>query len=167
VTQLLSPIFSRLVVTAPSDREVVLTRAFDAPRHLVFKALTTPELLKRWYGPPGWSLVECEIDLRVGGAWRFLSHGPEGEVMGSRGVYREIERPDRLVNTEAYDDSSYPGDALVTARLVELSGRTTLTTTVLYASREARDGVLSTNMEQGAGGSFNRLEALLTTLATE
>src|SRR5437660_10351074 len=112
-----------LKVTTPTDREIVLTRVFDAPRHLVWDAFTKPELLKRWFGPRGWSLVVCEIDLRVGGAWRFVLRGPDGKDMGMRGVYREIAPPERSIHTESFDD--YPGESQVTTLLVEHKGRTT------------------------------------------
>src|SRR2546428_9607982 len=117
-----------LKVTTPTEREIVLTRVFNAPRSLVFDALTRPELLKRWFGPRGWSLVVCEVDLRVGGAWRFVLRGPDGKDMGIGGVYREIVRPERSVHTESFDD--YPGESIVTTVLVEDRGRTTLTGTV-------------------------------------
>lgn len=94
-----------LKVETRGDREIVMTRVFDASRELVFKALTTPALLKRWFGPHGWTLTECEVDLRVGGAWRFLSTGPNGRTMGMRGVYREIVPNERIVSTEAFDQS--------------------------------------------------------------
>ena len=93
-----------LKVVTQGDREIVMTRVFDAPRDLVFDALTKPELLKRWFGPHGWTLTECEVDLRVGGAWRFFSHGPGGRTMGMRGVYREIARPERIQYTESFDE---------------------------------------------------------------
>jgi len=90
-----------LKVTTPSDREIVMTRVFDAPRHLVFEALSKPELVKQWLlGPPGWTMPVCEVDLRVGGAYRFLWRGPDGAEMGSRGVFREVVPPERLVATE-------------------------------------------------------------------
>ncbi|GFJ94320.1 hypothetical protein Prum_079620 [Phytohabitans rumicis] len=98
-----------LTVTTPSDREIVLRRDFDAPRPLVYAAFTTPDLLTRWYGARGWHLVDCEIDLRVGGAWRFVSQGPGGARMGQSGVYRVVDPPERLVYTEMFDDQSYPG----------------------------------------------------------
>ena len=151
-----------LKVTTPSEREITFTRVFDAPRRLVFDAWTKPELLKRWfYGPPGWSLVVCEIDLRVGGAYRYVWHGPDGSDMGARGVYREIRRPERLVFTESFDEAWYPGEALVTALLAKQGGRTTLTHTVRYESREARDAALKTGMERGMEASFDRLAELL------
>src|SRR5712691_7085974 len=93
-----------LKVTTPTDREILLTRVFDAPRSLVFDALTQPELLKRWFGPRGWSLVVCEVDLRVGGSWRFRLRGPDGREMGMSGVYREIVLPERDAHTETFDD---------------------------------------------------------------
>jgi uncharacterized protein YndB with AHSA1/START domain len=154
-----------LSVTTPTDREIVLARTFDAPRHLVFAALTTPELLVRWFGARGWNLVTCEVDLRVGGAWRFVSRGPRGQEMAHGGVYRIVAPPERLVYTELFDDQSYPGESLITHRLREdadgASRRTTLTTVVLYATREGRDTVLRYPMARGAGESFDRLAALL------
>jgi uncharacterized protein YndB with AHSA1/START domain len=155
-----------LTVTTPSDTEIVLTRVFDAPRHLVFAALTKPELLKRWFGARGWDLVDCQVDLRVGGAWRFVSRGPDGMDMGQRGVYREIMPPDRLVYTELFDDQSYPGETLITTVLVEQHGRTTMTSTVRYATQEGRDIVLSYPMARGVGESYDRLAELLSTEST-
>ena len=152
-----------LQVTLPSDREVVLTRVFDAPRELVYDALTKPELLKRWFGPRGWSLVVCEVDLRVGGAWRFVLRGPGDSEMGMRGVYRELVRPERTVHTESFDD--YPGESVVTGVLVERDGKTTLTGTVLYESKEIRDAVVSMGMEHGAAESYDKLAELLPAIA--
>jgi uncharacterized protein YndB with AHSA1/START domain len=151
-----------LKVTTPTDREIVMTRAFDAPRSLVFDALTKPELLKRWFfGPPGWSLVVCEIDLKVGGGYRYVWRGPDGADMGMRGVYREIVPPERVVQTESFDERWYPGEAIGTLVLVEQAGRTTLTLTVRYESREARDAVLKTPMEHGVAVNYDRLAELL------
>jgi len=93
-----------LQVTTPTEREIVMTRVFDAPRSLVFDALTKPELLKRWFGPRGWSLGVCEVDLKVGGTWRFVWRGPDGTEWGMHGAYREIVPPERLVHTETFDD---------------------------------------------------------------
>ena len=148
-----------LQVTTPTDREVVLTRVFDAPRRLVFDAFTKPELLKRWFGPRGWSLVVCEVDLRVGGGFRFVLRGPDGREMGMRGVYREIDAPERSVHMESFDD--YPGESQVTTVMVEEAGRTTLTATVLYPSKEVRDIVIRSGMEHGAAESYDRLAELL------
>src|SRR5262245_47174521 len=95
-----------LKLTTPSDREIVMTREFQAPRHLVFDALTKPELLKQWFGVfGGWSLAVCEVDLRVGGSYRYQWRGPEGVVMGMRGTFREVVPPERLVATEKFDES--------------------------------------------------------------
>lgn len=150
-----------LQVATSGDREVVLTRVFDAPRHLVFAAFSRPELLKRWFGPRGWSLVVCEVDLRVGGTFRFVLRGPDGREMGMRGVYREIVPPERSVHMESFDD--YPGESQVTAVFTEHDGKTTLTATVLYPSREVRDAVLNSGMEHGAAESYDRLAELLAT----
>lgn len=148
-----------LKVTTPTEREIVLTRVFDAPRRMVFDAFTKPELLKRWFGPRGWELVVCEIDLRVGGTFRFVLRGPDGRDMGMRGVYREITPPERSVHMESFDD--YPGESQVTTVMVEQGGRTTMTATVLYPSREVRDIVISTGMEHGAAESYDKLAELL------
>jgi uncharacterized protein YndB with AHSA1/START domain len=148
-----------LQVTTPTEREIVLTRVFDAPRSLVFDAFTKPELLRRWFGPRGWSLVVCEVDLRVGGRWRFVLRSPDGKDMGMRGMYREIVAPDRSVHTESFDD--FPGESIVTTILVEDRGRTTLTATVLYPSQEIRDVVIKSGMEHGAAESYDKLAELL------
>jgi len=146
-------------VTTPTDREIVLTRTFGAPRRLVFDAFTKPLLLKRWFGPRGWSLVVCEVDLRVGSGFRFVLRGPDGRDMGMSGVYREIVPPERSVHVESFDD--YPGESLVTAVFTEQGGQTTLTVTVQYASREVRDAVIQSGMEHGAAESYDRLAELL------
>lgn len=149
-----------LKVTVPSEREVALTRIFDAPREMVFDALSRPELLRRWYGPPGWSLIVCEIDLRVGGAWRFVTRQPQGKEIGQHGVYREIVRPERLVNTESWEDWDV-GEVLVTAELNESGGRTTLTNTMLFPTRQVRDALLESGMTRGAAETYGKLEDLL------
>jgi uncharacterized protein YndB with AHSA1/START domain len=152
-----------LKLTTRGDREIVMTRVFDAPRTLVFDAFTKPELVKQWLlGPPGWSMPVCEIDLRVGGAYRFVWHGPDGTKMGMGGVYREIAAPERLVATERFDEAWYPGEAVGTLVLSEQGGKTTITQTLLYQSREARDVVLKSGMEQGVAASYDRLAELLT-----
>jgi uncharacterized protein YndB with AHSA1/START domain len=150
-------------VTTPSDREIAITRVFNAPRHLVFDALTKPELVKQWLlGPPGWTMPICEIDLRVGGAFRYVWRKQDGTEMGMGGVYREIAPPERLVGTERFDDPWYKGEAVGTHVLVEQDGKTTLTLTVLYESKEVRDGVLKSGMERGVEASYDRLAELLT-----
>ena len=153
-----------LKVETRGDREIVMTRVFDAPRDLVFKALTTPELLKRWFGPHGWTLTECEVDLRVGGAWRFLSKGPDGRTMGMRGVYREIVPPERIQYTESFDEWVEQGSALITTTLAERDGRTTLTCVSLAPSREVRDAVIRSGMEHGAAETYDRLADTLHSL---
>lgn len=148
-----------LKVTTPSDREIVLTRVFDAPRHLVYDAFTKPELLKRWFGPRDWSLVTCDVDHRVGGGFRFVMRGPDGKDMGMRGTYRDLAPPDRSVHMESFDD--FPGEAQVTTTFVEQSGKTTMTATVLYPSKEIRDAVIQSGMEHGAAESYDKLSELL------
>jgi uncharacterized protein YndB with AHSA1/START domain len=148
-----------LKVSLPTDREIVMTRVFDAPCRLVFDALTKPELLKRWFGPRGWSLVVCEADLKVGGAWRWVLRGPDGRDMGMRGVYQEITPPERLVSTESFDD--YPGESLNTLILSEEDGKTTFTITVRYASQEIRDAVIKSGMEHGAAECYDKLAEML------
>ncbi len=152
-----------LKVTAHGDREIVMTRVFDAPRKLVFDAHTKPELVKRWLlGPPGWSMPVCEIDLRVGGKYRYVwRRDHDGAEMGMGGVYREIVAPERLVATEKFDEAWYPGEAVDTLVLIEQGGKTTLTQTMLCESREARDAVLKSGMERGVAASYDRLAELL------
>jgi uncharacterized protein YndB with AHSA1/START domain len=154
-----------LKVTTSGDRGIAMTRVFDAPRSLVFDAFTKPELMQRWFfGPPGWSLIVCEIDLKVGGAYRYVWRGPDGNDMGMSGVFRVVAPPERIVASEKFDEAWYPGEGLVTTVLVEQGGRTTLTLTVLYESREARDAVLKTPMEHGVAAGYDRLAELLLTL---
>lgn len=159
------PATGQLQITTPSDREIAITRVFNAPRKLVFQAMTTPELVKRWLlGPPGWSMPVCEIDLRVGGSYRFGWLGEGGKTMEVHGVYREVRPPERCVQTEKFTPSWYPGEAIVTTDLVEEAGRTTLTTTVTYESREIRDRVLGSNMESGVAASYDRLAEVVASL---
>ncbi len=152
-----------LQITTPSDREIAMTRVFAAPRALVFDAWTKPELLKRWLGVhAGWTFAVCEVDLKVGGAYRFVWRGPDGNEMGMGGVYREIVQPERLVNTEKFDDPWYAGEALDTMVLTERDGKTTCALTMRLESKEARDGVLKSGMESGLAEGYDRLEELLT-----
>ncbi len=148
-----------LKVTTPNDREIVLTRVFDAPRSMVFEAFTKPELLKRWFGPRGWTLSVCEVDLKIGGRFRFVMRGPDGTEMGMGGVYNELAPPERSVHTESFDD--FPGESQVTTVLTEEAGKTTLTATVLYPSAEIRDAVIKGGMEHGAAESYDKLAELL------
>jgi uncharacterized protein YndB with AHSA1/START domain len=151
-----------LQVTTPTEREIVMTRVFDAPSNLVFDAWTKPELLKRWLGVrAGWSMAVCEVDLKVGGAYRYVWSGPDGAEMGMSGVYREIVQPKRLVATEKFDDPWYGGEAVDTLVLVEQDGKTTATTTVLYDSQEIRDAVLQSGMDRGVAESYDVLDEVL------
>ncbi len=159
-------IAAELKVTTPSEREIAMTRGFDAPRKLVFDALTKPELIKRWLlGPDGWSMPVCEVDLKVGGKYRYVWRRDEdGTEMGVGGVFREIVPPERIVHTEKFDQAWYPGEAIVTTTLVERGSTTTLTTTMLLESREVRDGILRSGMEKGVDRSYERLAQVLTSL---
>jgi uncharacterized protein YndB with AHSA1/START domain len=148
-----------LKVTTPSDREVEMVRVFDAPKQMVFDAFSKPELLKRWFGPRGWSLSECTVDLKVGGGFRFILRSPDGNEMGVRGTYREIAAPDRSVHLESFDD--FPGESQVTSVFTETEGKTTLTVTVLYPSKEVRDAVIQSGMEHGAAESYDKLAEML------
>ena len=155
-----------LKLTTPSDNELRLTRSFDAPRPLVFDCWTKPELVRRWMtGPDGWAFVVCDIDLRVGGSYRYVWRNLAGTDMGLRGVYREIETPQRLVSNELFDQDWTGGETLCTVVFTQQGKTTTATTTVLYASMEARNGAMQSGMEQGMATGFDRLEAVLTTLA--
>jgi len=151
-------------VTTPSDEEIVLTRLFDAPRALVFEVMTKPEHVRQWWGclGEGYSVPVCEIDLRVGGVWRFVNRHPKGEA-AFHGEYREITPPSRLVFTEIFEE--YPDTVSVVATdLTEEDGKTRMTATVRYPSREVRDMVIASGMSQGAGISYDRLEDLVATL---
>lgn len=152
-----------LTITTPSDREVAISRVFNASRELVFDALTRPELLKRWLlGPDGWTMTVCELDPVVGGKYRYVwRKESDGTIMGMGGEFREIIRPTRMVATELFDQAWYPGEAIVTQTLAESDGKTTLTITILYNSTETRDTVLKSGMTEGMAISYNRLETLL------
>ena len=152
-----------LTITTPTDHDIVMTRVFRAPRALVFKALTTPALLKQWLlGPPGWEMVICDVDLRVGGAYRYAwRRESTGKTMAMGGLFQEVVAPGRLVATERFDDPWYPGVGLSTTVLEERDGLTTLSNTVRYESRATRDTVLQSGMESGVSASYDRLEALL------
>jgi uncharacterized protein YndB with AHSA1/START domain len=152
----------KLQITTPSDREIAMTRTFDAPRRLVFDAFTRPELIKRWLGVrAGWTMPVCEVDLTVGGKYRYVWRGPKGNDMGMGGVFREIVAPERIVATERFDESWYAGEAEDTTVFVEKDGRTTVTMTVRYESKEARDGVLASPMATGVAESYDKLAEYL------
>ena len=151
-------------VTTPSDQEIRMTRLFDAPRRLLFEAMTKPEHVRRWWGclGEGYSVPVCEIDLRPGGAWRFVNRHPQGEA-AFHGEYREITPPSRLVFTEVFEE--YPDSvSVVTAEFTEEGGKTRLTATVRYPSLEVRDAVLASGMASGAAISYDRLEDLVAEL---
>jgi uncharacterized protein YndB with AHSA1/START domain len=152
------------VVTLPNDTEIVITRSFDAPAELVFKAYTTPELVKRWWGFETSEWLVCDIELRVGGPWRYVTREqtPEGPFeVGFHGEYSEIAAPRRLVSTEVFE--GMPDAAAVdTAVFDEVDGVTTMTLTVTHSSQEHRDGHIASGMEGGMQVSMNRLEDLVT-----
>ncbi len=148
------------------ERELIITRDFNAPRELVFDAHTKPELLRRWFGVfAGMEMIVCEVDLTVGGKYHYIWRSPDGSQMGMHGVYQEIMRPERLVVLTEFDESWYPGDELETMVLTEQDGRTTLTNTVQYRSQEARDIVLGSDAEMGVAAGYANLDKLLESLA--
>ena len=156
---------NKLTVDTPDDLKIVITRAFDAPRDLVFNCVTTPDLVKRWMtGPPGWTMPVCEIDLRVGGKYRYVWRNAEGQDMGMGGIYREIAAPERIVSNELFDEDWTGGETIATMTLTERDGRTTLTTTVVYSSTAARDGALRSGMTEGMEMGYAKLDALLETV---
>jgi len=156
---------STFSVSTPSDCEIRMTRLFDAPRPLVFEAMTKPEHIRHWWGNlgDGYSVPTCEVDLRVGGKWRFVNRTPKGESAVFYGEYREINPPARVVFTEIFEP--YPDVvSVVTSELIEENGKTRLIATVAYPSREVRDMVRATGMERGAAISYDRLEEVAQSL---
>jgi uncharacterized protein YndB with AHSA1/START domain len=153
-------------ITLPSDTEMLITRVFDAPAELIFTAWTTPELVKQWWGFETSAWLVCEVDLRVGGTWRWVAKERDMEV-GFHGEYREIDRPHRLVSTEVYEGAPDPegSGSLNTMTLDEVDGVTTMTTLVQYPSQEIRDAVLESGMESGMQVSYDRLEDLVRGMA--
>jgi uncharacterized protein YndB with AHSA1/START domain len=149
-----------LVVTTPTDREILMTRVFDAPRQLVFDAWTNPKHVPHWLlGPEGWTMPVCEIDLRPGGKWRFVWRHSDGKEMEMSGVYTEVAPPERLVHTERWGPE-WP-ETINRLVLTEENGKTTVALTTLYASKEARDAALKTGMAGGVATSFDRLDEYL------
>ena len=148
-------------VTTPSDREITVVRVFDAPRELIWDCHTKPELVKRWMlGPPGWSMPVCEIDLTVGGKYRYVwKNDADGTSFGSHGVHREIVAPERMVTSESMD--GFNGEAINTLELVEAGGRTTLTINMCFPSKDHRDGALQSGMSDGMAMGYDRLETIL------
>lgn len=151
-----------MTLTLPSDREILVTRTFDAPRRQVWEALTRPDILMQWFwGPNDWRLAVCEIDLTVGGKLRYVWRTRGGDEMGLSGTFKEIAPPERLVHTELFDEDWTGGETVVTTVLTERNGKTTLEMTVLYSSKEARDASLETPMEEGMAQTYERLDAYL------
>jgi uncharacterized protein YndB with AHSA1/START domain len=157
-----------LAVTTPSDLEIAITRVFAAPARLLFDAWTKPEHLKRWLGRRGDEMTVCEVDLRVGGAWRYVWRLREGGEMGMHGEYQEVEPPDRLVTTEAFAEPYFEemgSGTINTFTFEERDRKTKLTVTTLYKSRAQRDAVLGSGMESGVGESYERLDEVLRSMA--
>ena len=148
-----------LSVTTPSETEIRMQRVFSAPRSLVFDCFTKPELLKRWFACRGFTLSKCEVDLRVGGKWRYVLSHPQRGDMGMGGEYLEIQAPERSVHTEAFDD--FPGQSVVTGQFIERDGQTEFTCTIRFDSQEIRDAVMATGMADGAGETYDNLAELL------
>lgn len=157
---------NELKIEANGDRELVITRSFNAPRELVFRAHTEPELVRRWMlGPDGWTMPVCEIDLRVGGKYRFVWEKEKtGDKMGMAGAYTELDKPAMYAATEKFDDPWYEGTAISTMAFTETNGTTHLRNVMQYESKAARDQVLASPMESGMVETYNRLDAMLETL---
>ena len=150
-------------VTLPADTQILITREFDAPKQLVWKAYTTPDLIARWWGGEHGKVTSVEVDLRVGGTWRYVLTANEGFEVAFHGEYREISEPERLVNTEIYEGAP-EGVGVVTTTLTESDGRTTLTQLCEYGSREVRDAVIDSGMESGMQESMDALEQVAVSL---
>lgn len=151
-----------LEISPSGDRHLVITRTFDAPKRLVFDAMTRPEMLKDWmFGPEGWSLPHCEADLRPGGAWRYVWRHEDGREMGAGGRYLEFTPPERTVHTELFDEDWTGGETVVTTTYEETNARTTVTLFIEYSSEDARGRVLKSPMAEGMEAGFARLDALL------
>ena len=157
----------KLKVTVQGDTDIVLTRAFDAPRHLVYEAMTKPEYVRRWWCCiEGFTMPVCEMDVRVGGKWRYVMIGPDGSEVGFNGVYREIVPPERIVNTEIFEP--FPDSpALCTMTLEERDGKTHYRNLIEHLSREARDAHVASGMESGADVALDRIEEIARSLAAE
>ena len=152
-------------VTLPTDDQILITREFDAPKELVFKAWTTPELVKRWWHANRGEVTHAEIDLRVGGTWRYVSVTPDGFEVGFHGEYREIVPNERIVSTEVYEGVPGNDGTLNTLTLTEAGGRTTMTVLVQAPSKEVRDAIIDSGMEAGMQDALDLLEQLAISLA--
>lgn len=149
---------SKLKLLTGASNEIVWERELNAPRRLVVHAMTTPELIKRWLGGVRATVISAEVDLRVGGRYRYVLRSADGHELAFGGVYREIS-DGRVVQTEAFDD--YPGEAQVTTTFTEAHGKTTLHIVVAFDSQKVRDIVLGTGMADGAGESYDKLDDVL------
>lgn len=156
-------------VSMPTDRSIEFARDFNAPRQLVFDAFTRPELIRRWLlGPDGWSMPVCEVDLKIGGRYRYVWHKEKtGQQMGVGGVFREIDRPKKLIATEKFDDAWYPGEAVNDTTFEQKGDVTTVRLVVSYESKEARDIAGKSGMERGMAAGYDRLEGLLLSLPAD
>jgi uncharacterized protein YndB with AHSA1/START domain len=151
-----------LQVRTPSDLEIIITRAFDAPRAQVFECFTKPAFLKRWLlGPPGWSMPVCEVDLRIGGGYRYAWRSEGGETMGLTGIFRDVVPNERLVSTEVFDGVPAGGESLVELSFAETNGKTIATYLLTFASPQARDGAIASGMADGMEMGFQRLDEVL------
>jgi uncharacterized protein YndB with AHSA1/START domain len=151
-----------LKLTTPNDLEIVFTREFSAPRQLLWDAHTKPELVRRWMlGPEGWTMPVCEIDLRVGGACRYVWGNADGREMGVGGVFLEVFPVSRISWTEKFDEAWYPGVGVNELTLEEREGRTLMTFTSRYESKEARDMALKSGMDEGMSAAYDHLERML------
>lgn len=150
-------------VVARGDLEIVISREFDAPRSRVWDAVTRPELLRKWlFGPPGWEMVECSGEPRVGGSFRWAWRNEDGAEMGMGGEYREVRAPERMVRTETFEGCPVQsGEQVATLELKELGQRTRLVITVRYPTAEAREGALASGMKEGMGAGYARLDGML------
>jgi uncharacterized protein YndB with AHSA1/START domain len=153
-------------VTLPTDRQILITREFDAPRHLVYKAWTTPELVKRWWHANRGQVTIAEIDLQVGGAWRYVSVTEDGMEVAFHGEYREIVPNERIVSTEVYEGipDAEQHAALNTLTLTERDGRTLLTVLVEHPTKQGRDAHISSGMEPGMQDALDLLEQVAVSL---
>ena len=158
---------SDLKVEARGDREIVISRTFDAPVEMVFDAHTKPELIRQWLlGPDGWTMPVCQIELRVGGKYRYVwKKEKTGDEMGMGGEFQEVAKPKRYVATEKFDQSWYPGGAVSTTTFEDQNGKTAFQNVMKYDSKEAREAVLASPMEEGLAAGYDRLETLLNSQA--
>lgn len=153
---------NKMILTVAGDREIVITRVFDAPRERVYAAFTKPTLLRRWLlGPPGWEMTRCDVDLRVGGAYRYEWAHPEQGKMAVHGHFVEVVPPERVVATEVFEPAWYEGEGYQTTAFSEADGKTTLTQTLRYGTTEARDAILNSGMGDGMAYTFDTLAELL------